>query len=162
MSPRAFEGGWWPNGKLAGVRVLVVDDDADARELMDVLLTGCGATVEVTRGAREGFDAFLRELPSLVVSDIAMPGEDGRWLMRQIRALPSAAGGDTPIVAVTASGTEPADARDFQAWLPKPHEPPEICRRVCELTDRDGGLHEPASTRRSERAVEAGALRDCW
>ena len=90
-----------------------------------------------------------------------MPGEDGRWLMRQIRALPLAAGGDTPIVAVTASGAEPADARDFQAWLPKPQEPPEICRRVCELIDPGGGLEEPPSGRHSERPGEAGALLDC-
>src|SRR5687767_9044964 len=75
----------------------------DARELMKILLVGCGAAVEATCGAREGFDAFLRERPSLVVSDIEMPGEDGRWLMRQIRTLPPAAGGDTPIMAVTAS-----------------------------------------------------------
>lgn len=135
MSPRALEGRWWPNGKLAGVRVLVVDDDSDARELMEILLTGCGAAVEATCSAREGFDAFLRERPSLVVSDIEMPGEDGRWLMHQIRALPPDAGGDTPIVAVTASVTKPSDASDFQAWLRKPQEPPEICRRVCELID---------------------------
>jgi CheY-like chemotaxis protein len=124
---------WWPNDKLSGVRVLVVDDDADARELMQLLLGGCGAAVEVTGGAREGFDAFLRERPSLVVSDIDMPGEDGRWLVRQIRALPPEAGGDTPVVAVTAAATSAGDDREFQAWLPKPHEPPEIYRRVCEV-----------------------------
>ena len=135
MGTRGFEGRWWPNGKLAGMRVLVVDDDPDARELMDVLLTGCGAAVEVTGGARAGFDAFLRERPSLIVSDIDMPGEDGRWLMRQIRALPPTAGGDTPIVAVTGSATEPGDATAFQAWLLKPQEPPEICRRLCQLLD---------------------------
>src|SRR5688572_33137221 len=95
---------WWPNRKLAGVRVVVVDDDADARELMEMLLAGCGAAVEIAGGAREGFDAFLRARPSLVVSDIDMPGgEDGRWLVRQIRALSTEAGGDTPMVAVTAS-----------------------------------------------------------
>jgi CheY-like chemotaxis protein len=135
LSPLAFEGRWWPNVKLAGVRVLVVDDNPDARELMQVLLAGCGATVDVAGGAREGFDAFLRERPSLIVSDIEMPGEDGRWLMRQIRALPPEAGGDTPIMAVTASVAKPSDASDFQAWLLKPQEPPEICQCVCELID---------------------------
>ena len=133
MGTGGFEGRWWPNGKLAGVRVIVVDDDPDACELLEILLEGCGAVVEVADGARAAFDAFLRERPSLVVSDIDMPGEDGRWLMRQIRALPAEAGGDTPIVAVTASATEPADATGFQAWLPKPQEPPEIARRVCQL-----------------------------
>jgi CheY-like chemotaxis protein len=133
VGTRGFEGRWWPNGKLAGVRVMVVDDDPDARDLLEVLLQGCGAVVEVAGGARAAFDAFLRERPSLIVSDIDMPGEDGRWLMRQIRALPAEAGGDTPIVAVTASSTEAADSTDFQAWLPKPQEPPEICRRVCDL-----------------------------
>lgn len=133
MDDCAFDGAWWPNRRLVGVRVLVVDDDPDSRELMQVVLTGCGAAVEVTAGARAGFDAFLRERPALIVSDIDMPGEDGRWLMRQVRALPEAAGGDTPIVAVTASGTQAADVTGFQAWLLKPQEPPEICRRVFEV-----------------------------
>jgi CheY-like chemotaxis protein len=124
---------WWPNRRLAGVRVLVVDDDPDTRELMEVLLAGCGAIVEATAGARAGFDAFLRRRPSLVVSDIDMPGEDGRWLVRQIRALPREAGGDTPMVAVTASRVQPSDGTAFQAWLPKPQEPSEIYRRVCEV-----------------------------
>jgi CheY-like chemotaxis protein len=131
-----MESGWWPNGRLAGVRVLVVDDDPDARELMQIVLAGCGADVEVTGGAREGFDAFLRERPALIVSDIDMPGEDGRWLMRRVRALPPAAGGDTPIVVVSASATTRADDDTaFQAWLRKPQEPPEICRRVFEVLD---------------------------
>jgi CheY-like chemotaxis protein len=123
---------WWPKDRLAGVRVLIVDDDPDARELMEMLLARCGAAVEVTGGAREGFDAFLRERPSLIVTDLDMPGEDGRWLIRQIRALPPEAGGDTPAVAVTAA-TEPADTSGFQAWLPKPQEPPEIYRCLCEV-----------------------------
>ena len=134
MDPGGFEGDWWPNGKLAGVRVLVVDDDPDARELMEIVLTGCGAAVEVTDGARAAFDAFLRDRPALIVSDIDMPGEDGRWLMQQVRALPADAGGDTPIVAVTAaSATQAADLTAFQAWLRKPQEPPQICRRVFEV-----------------------------
>lgn len=125
----------WPNGRLTGVRVLVVDDDPDARELMQMVLTGCGADVEVTGGAREAFDAFLRERPALIVSDIDMPGADGRWLMRQVRALPRAAGGGTPIVAFTASATHAEDHAAFQAWLRKPQEPPEICRRVFEVLE---------------------------
>src|SRR5687768_14062686 len=100
---------------------------------MEVVLGGCGAAVEATGGARAGFDAFLRERPALIVSDIDMPGEDGRWLMRQVRALPQTAGGDTPIVAVTASRTRAEDVTAFQAWLRKPQEPPQICRRVFEL-----------------------------
>ena len=133
MHIAGVQNGWWPNGRLAGMRVLVVDDDADARELMQMILGGCGADVEVTGGAREAFDAFLRERPALIVSDIDMPGEDGRWLMRQVRALPRAAGGETPIVAVTAAATHAEDETSFQAWLRKPQEPPEICRRVFEV-----------------------------
>lgn len=129
------DGRWWPNDRLAGVRVLVVDDDADARELMEMLLTGCGAAVEITAGAREAFDAFLREPPSLIISDLDMPGEDGRWLMRQIRALPEAAGGDTPIIAMTASAGTPDDTDGFHAWLPKPQRPPDIWRCVCEVLE---------------------------
>ena len=132
MSPSARQERSWPNDELAGVRVLVVDDNPAARELMEMLLAGCGAAVDVTAGAREGFDAFLRERPAIIVSDIDMPGEDGRWLVRRIRALPPEAGGNTPVVAVTAASV-PTDTSGFQAWLPKPHAPPEIYRRLCEV-----------------------------
>src|SRR4029077_2545482 len=73
---------------LDGLSVLLVDDEADAREAMAVLLRQAGARVTSARSAAEAMVAFTREPPDLLLSDIAMPGEDGYGLIRRIRTLP--------------------------------------------------------------------------
>src|SRR2546421_9014704 len=68
--------------ELDGATVLVVEDDDDTREVMRAMLELCGATVLVAQSARTGLEEFLRSRPDAIVSDIAMPGEDGYWLLR--------------------------------------------------------------------------------
>ena len=94
----AAEGG----GRLAGFRVLVVDDEADARDLLGHVLRGFGAAVRTAGSAQAGLEAVQQWRPDVVLADIGMPGEDGYAFMRQLRALPPEHGGLTPAAALTA------------------------------------------------------------
>ncbi len=87
---------------LEGVRVLVVEDQEDARELLSVLFRQHGAEVGAAGSAAEALSALRRERPDVMVSDIGMPGEDGYWLIREVRSL----SGDLPAVALTAYASE--------------------------------------------------------
>src|SRR5438128_3636289 len=86
---------------LVGRRVLVVDDDADVLELFAVALTACGAEVTTTDNARDAVALATRTRPHAIVSDIAMAGEDGYWLVREIKRLPTEILGDVPVIAAT-------------------------------------------------------------
>ncbi len=134
---------------LDGVRVLVVDNEADARELLVMTLEGCGAQVFAAASAREALQTLQAERPDVLVSDIGMPKEDGFDLIRMVRALPPERGGQTPAAALTAYGTPEDRARSllagFQTHVPKPVDPIELATVVCHL----------AATR---RAAEAAAL----
>jgi CheY-like chemotaxis protein len=90
------------SGSLAGLRVLVVEDDPDARELVTAILEDAGAVVESAPSAATGFDAVRRFHPQLLVSDIGMPDEDGYSLIRRVRALADEEGGAIPSIALTA------------------------------------------------------------
>jgi CheY-like chemotaxis protein/anti-sigma regulatory factor (Ser/Thr protein kinase) len=87
---------------LSGVNILVVDDEVDSRTFLCTLLEEQGANVEAAASTAEALDAFTRARPDVLVSDIAMPGEDGYDLIRQVRQLDPGDGGDTPAVALTA------------------------------------------------------------
>jgi CheY-like chemotaxis protein len=87
---------------LAGLRILVIEDDTDARELLSAVLIEAGAVVECASSVATGFDAFSRFNPDLLLSDIAMPEEDGYSLMRRVRALCAAEGGGVPAIALSA------------------------------------------------------------
>ena len=78
---------------LNGLRILVVDDEADTRELLKQGLEYCGAKVEVAVSAAEVVDAIVEMVPDILISDIGMPGVDGYDLIRQVRGLPSNQGG---------------------------------------------------------------------
>jgi len=111
--------------ELDGTTVLVVEDDDDTREVMRAMLELCGARVLVAESAKSGLDAYLKDHPDAIVSDIAMPGEDGYWLVREVaRHLNTH---DVPAVAVTAfAGQHPRDmalAAGFRAHLAKPVDP---------------------------------------
>jgi CheY-like chemotaxis protein len=123
---------------LVGRHVLVVDDDADVLELFAVALTACGADVTTTDNARDAIALAARLRPDAIVSDIAMVGEDGYWLVRELKRLPADVLGDTPVVAATAYGTEHPRARvlaaGFAEHLQKPVDPELLCRVVARLT----------------------------
>jgi CheY-like chemotaxis protein len=125
--------------ELEGLHVLVVEDDADTREAMALLLQYFGASVTVAASAREGLRALVLLRPDVLLTDISMPGEDGYDLIRQVRALPPDAGGRTPAAAVTArTSTEDrrrVHAAGFQAHLAKPLGADEMARVVARLAD---------------------------
>ncbi len=87
---------------LNDVHVMVVDDDADARDLIEALLRTWGAKVETASSASQALELVQRLRPHVLVSDIAMPDVDGYELMRRIRALEPALGGGIPSIALTA------------------------------------------------------------
>jgi len=123
-----------------GLRVLVVDDDADVRELFAVALTACGAEVTATDNARDAIALATRMRPHAIVSDIAMVGEDGYWLVRELKRLPAEMVGDVPVVAATAYGREHPRARvlaaGFAEHLQKPIDPEQLCRVVARVAGR--------------------------
>lgn len=90
------------HGVLEGLRIVIVDDDADARELLLTLLVKRSAEVFDAETANEAFELVKRERPDVLISDIAMPEQDGYTLIGRVRALPEEEGGQTPAVAVTA------------------------------------------------------------
>jgi CheY-like chemotaxis protein len=117
---------------LDGVRVLLVEDTDDTRELLTFVLEQCAAVVTAAASAPEALDAFLRDRPQIVVTDLAMPGHDGYWLLQQVRA--HAPADDVPAVALTAFterySREQALEAGFDAFLSKPIEPDALCRAL--------------------------------
>ena len=110
--------------RLDGARVLVVDDDADTRDLLKVALTNAGAEVKVSISSAEALSALKTWKADCIVSDIGMPGEDGYDLMKKIRALKESDGGRIPAIALTgfaAIGDQTRSrAAGYQAHLSKP------------------------------------------
>ena len=119
---------------LAGMHVLVVDDENDAREWLVRVLTDAGADVRSARSAAEALEAFDHAPPDVLLSDIGMPEVDGYALIRRIRALPEARGGHTPAVALTAFAR--ADDRQralhagYQLHIGKPVDEDELIAAV--------------------------------
>lgn len=91
-----------PEPRLAGIHVLVLEDEPDARELVGALLESRGAKVVLAASAAEAYTSLERELPDIILSDIAMPDEDGYQFARRVRTFAPERGGETPIVALTA------------------------------------------------------------
>lgn len=127
---------------LAGVSVLVVDDEPDARNLAKRLLEECRADVSTAGSAAEAFDLLCRVRPDVVVSDVGMPGEDGYTFIRRVRALPPESGGRTPAAALTAFARSEDRRRaliaGFQSHVTKPVEPMELVAVVASLAGRTG------------------------
>ena len=125
---------------LAGTRILVVDDSADARDLITSLLDAHGAAVTTAASAPEALAALTAEPFDLMLADIGMPGQDGCSLIRAVRALSTTAG-RIRAVAVTAyaSGSERDDALDagFDAHVSKPVDPQRLLTVVSALRQRD-------------------------
>jgi CheY-like chemotaxis protein len=123
--------------RLSGLRVAVVDDESDVRDFLSTSLREEGADVTSLSTADEAIEALRRHPPHVLVSDIALPGEDGYTLIRRVRALPPEQGGLTPAVALTASARgEDASrmlAAGYQIHLPKPVEPGRLAQVVARL-----------------------------
>ena len=123
--------------RLDGLRVLVVDDEADMREVTSQLLHEAGAHVLLASSAEAALKVVAEALPDVIVSDIGMPGADGYEFVRRLRALPAAQGGHTPAVALTAfSRPEDRDhalAAGFQRHLGKPASAQALLQTLAEL-----------------------------
>ncbi|HEY9615663.1 MAG TPA: PAS domain S-box protein, partial [Microcoleaceae cyanobacterium] len=123
---------------LTGIRVIAVDDDPDVRELLTVLLTQYGAEVLTAASAVEVLANLASFQPNVLVSDIGMPDVDGYTLIQQVRALPSAQGGQIPAIALTAYAREGdrdrAISSGFQRHVTKPLEPEQLVQAVLTLT----------------------------
>ncbi|WP_224371570.1 GAF domain-containing protein [Hyalangium versicolor] len=126
--------------RLDGVRVLLVEDAPDARELITLLLRERGAEVSVASNGHETMERLAAQLPDVLVSDIGLPGEDGHALLKRVRAWAEAQDQWIPAIALTAyAGAE--DARrayraGFQVHMAKPLEAEELVRAVSRLVAR--------------------------
>jgi len=116
--------------RLDGLRVLVVDDESDARHLLTTVLSQRGAQVTAVATVNDALDKLKLMKPHLLLSDIEMPDEDGYSLIRRVRSLTRNQGGLTPAIALTAharfSDRMLALSAGFQMHLPKPVEPAEL------------------------------------
>jgi CheY-like chemotaxis protein/anti-sigma regulatory factor (Ser/Thr protein kinase) len=125
---------------LAGLRVLVIDDDRDTCELLELSLHASGADVRSAASAREGMVMLSAFHPSVLVSDIAMPDEDGYVLIRRVRALEGDSGSHTPAIALTAYAShvdrEAAISAGYDAHLAKPVSPLHLTKAVARLAGR--------------------------
>jgi CheY-like chemotaxis protein len=126
--------------RLNGIRVLVVDDDADAREMLEVMLVQFGADVRASISAIEALKVLDRWKPDVLVSDIEMPNEDGYFLIQQVRALEPERGGRIPAVALTGY-SRPEDrlrllAAGYQEHLAKPVEMVQLADAIRSLSGR--------------------------
>jgi PAS domain S-box-containing protein len=129
-----------PNANLQGVKVLVVDDEADARSLIERLLHDCDATVTTAASAKEALDVLARDRPDVLISDIGMPKEDGYSLMRRIRRLKDERG-RLPAIALTAyarvEDRVKAMEAGYQLHLAKPIEASTLIAMVATLSKRE-------------------------
>jgi CheY-like chemotaxis protein len=124
---------------LEGVQVLIVDDDEDSRQILTVMLTECRATVQAAASVAEALEAVIWFKPDVLVSDLAMPGEDGYSLIARIRELDAARGQETPAVALTAyvrvEDRARALAAGFNLFVPKPVESSELIIAIANLAE---------------------------
>jgi signal transduction histidine kinase/ActR/RegA family two-component response regulator len=140
--------------RLDGIRVLVVEDDPDGRDMLMVLLEHAGATVVSASSVREALDMLETIRPDVMVSDIAMADEDGYSLIRRIRARQAEHGGEIPAVALTGY-VFPEDrlrvlAAGFQAHVGKPAAPGEIVAAVASVAGRASGASEILHSRQPD------------
>jgi signal transduction histidine kinase/ActR/RegA family two-component response regulator len=128
--------------RLDGLRVLVVDDEPDTREMLRAGLGLCGAQVTAAGSAAEALSEMAKAPPDVLISDIGMPDEDGYELLRKVRALPAGRGGRVPAIALTAyarvEDRMQALRAGYQMHVPKPVELAELAAVVASLARRDG------------------------
>jgi two-component system CheB/CheR fusion protein len=130
-----------PRDTLLGTKILVVDNEADARDALVSLLERYGANVRPAASVADAMLALESDMPDVLISDLAMPGEDGYELIRRVRLLPENAGGRLPSLAVTAYTTEEhrkkVQRTGFQKHLEKPVAPYELVTEVARLVGRE-------------------------
>ncbi|MDB5802629.1 MAG: two-component hybrid sensor and regulator [Rhodocyclales bacterium] len=127
---------------LDGVRILVIDDEPDARDLIKRVLLQCRAEVSTAASASEAMSMLVEHKPDVIVSDIGMPQKDGYQFIREVRSLSPANGGRTPAIALTAFARSEDRTRamiaGYQVHISKPIEPQELIATVASLAGRMG------------------------
>ena len=125
---------------LDGLRILILEDEADAREMISAVLKGYGAEVEMAPDVSTGFLLLQTWQPDVIISDIGMPGEDGYSFMRRVRALKPEQGGKIPAIALTAYARMEdrfkALSAGFQNHITKPIEPAELAITIASTMGR--------------------------
>ncbi len=126
--------------EVRDLRVLILDDERDARELMEAVLERGGARVKLVSSAQEALESIRNQRPDVIVSDIGMPEEDGYVFIRTLRAMSREDGGQIPAVALTAYARAEDRRRallaGFQNHAAKPIEPQELVMVIANLTRR--------------------------
>jgi len=139
--------------RLDGLRLLVVDDEKDALDMLREILSGCGATVACANSALEALERLRDLKPQVIVSDLGMPEMDGLDLIRQVRRLPVEQGGRTPAIALTAYAHSDDAGRaltaGFQMHLAKPVDPPTLASAIASLAGIPSGSSTPATRGRA-------------
>ena len=129
---------------LAGVHVLLVDDDPDMLQVLSMILTAAKATVQTAASAPEALEMLESYKPDVLVSDLAMPDEDGYSLIRKVRAIDAERGQQTQAVALTALVRVEDRARalsaGFNMFVPKPVEPSELITAIASLAETAGAV----------------------
>jgi signal transduction histidine kinase len=124
------------------LKVVVADDEPDARELACRVLAGCGAIVRTAGGVEEALAMVRADRPDVIVTDLGMPGQSGYELLKRLRALPATQGGLVPAIALTAYARpehrRAATDAGFDHYLTKPVDFEEIIAAVARL-----GRHPP-------------------
>jgi signal transduction histidine kinase len=125
---------------LSGLRVLVVDDEADTRDMLRAVLEQCQVEVITAGSASEALETLVHSRPDVLISDLGMPGEDGYDLIAKVRKLPAQSGGQIPAAALTAYVRAEDRVRvlraGYQLHVPKPIEPAELVIVVANLAGR--------------------------
>ena len=126
---------------LDGLRVLLVDDEPEARQIISTVITRTGAEVSACESAHEALAKLSEWKPDVILSDIAMPEEDGYSFIKKVRSLPSDKGGDTPAAALTAYAREidrhQALAAGYQMHIAKPIGASQLITMIARLAGRD-------------------------
>jgi hypothetical protein len=123
--------------EIEGIKVLVVDDEPDARALIKRVLEECKAVVTTASSAAEAMGLLKESPPDIIISDIGMPDEDGYAFIKRVRSLPADQGGLVPAIALTAYARAEdrmgAMLAGFEQYLVKPVEPAELITVVSVL-----------------------------
>jgi PAS domain S-box-containing protein len=126
--------------RLAGLRILIVEDEDDSCEILSFVLSGCGADVTAARSASEAYNLIKRQRFDVIISDIGMPEEDGYALIKKIRALPVEQGGTVCAIALTAYARNEDRVKaleaGFQMHISKPIEPVDFINQITKLIKR--------------------------
>lgn len=142
------------------LRLLVVDDDPNTRDLLSAALQIHGAKVVVAANAREATDAFRDWEPDVLISDISMPGDDGCELIRRLREVATETSKRMPAIACSAHAATEDHARaleaGFNAFIAKPIDLDLLMNTIAHFTDVGFGGNNDAPTGTSGRAAEEG------